>query len=184
MRNFARFLFWPPKTKINFKLSKDEIGANMDKDDTRNSRWSMQDTYGKKLMRNMGWNDGEGLGKELNGITTNLRSVRRADELGIGATVDHQSKGWCETVGGFNAVLDSLNDKYSITGKKKRKRDNLIMKNLNSEVLSSKQVQVGHAKKMRLSKDLSTKSEADLAAIFGRRKPVKEKKNKKKKLPT
>ena len=41
------------------------------------------DGYGE-----MGWNNGNGLGKYLQGTTTNLRAYRHSDNLGVGATMD------------------------------------------------------------------------------------------------
>ena len=36
----------------------------------------------------MGWKNGDGLGKYRQGTTTNLRAYRRSDNLGVGATTD------------------------------------------------------------------------------------------------
>ena len=56
------------------------------------------DGYGK-----MGWKDGDGMGKYLQGTTTNLRAYSCSDNLGVGATEDlHGDLGWLKMNGNFS----------------------------------------------------------------------------------
>lgn len=84
--------------------------------DTRNSAWANDTTsYGHKMLAKMGWKGGDaGLGKNQQGTRTNLRAVRRAESLGIGAESDaFGDKGWDDTKAGFHGVLASLNSMHS-----------------------------------------------------------------------
>ena len=163
-------------------------------------------------MKKMGWKEGTGLGKDGQGVTDNLRAVRRAEELGIGATVDHAGEGWGRTGGDFQDALKKLNEKGG-EGKearrKKRKFQKLLEKNkrkmrgddssrpdgegggtvgggsggggreeangtgngagaTDGLMLSTAQVQVGHAKKMRKAKSLTGWGEEEYKAVFGK----------------
>lgn len=87
--------------------------------DTRNSAWANDKSgYGHKMLAKMGWKGGDsGLGKNQQGTSTNLRAVRRADSLGIGAENDSfGDKGWQDTNAGFHGVLASLKSQYSSVG--------------------------------------------------------------------
>ena len=76
--------------------------------DTRNSQWAQSDSFGKKMLQKMGWK-GDGLGKNQQGTSQNLRAVRRAESLGIGAQNDSFGEaGWAETSKGFHGVLAKL----------------------------------------------------------------------------
>ncbi|KAL7526303.1 hypothetical protein ACHAXR_004453 [Thalassiosira sp. AJA248-18] len=84
--------------------------------DTRNSQWANDTTtFGHKMLSKMGWKGGDnGLGKHQQGTSTNLRAVRRAESLGIGAENDSfGDKGWQDTNAGFHGVLASLKREYS-----------------------------------------------------------------------
>lgn len=88
----------------------------VDTTDTRNSAWASDtSTFGRKMLDKMGWKgSGNGLGKNQQGTSTNLRVVRRAESLGIGAESDtFGGKGWNDTNAGFHGVLASLKREYS-----------------------------------------------------------------------
>jgi Pin2-interacting protein X1 len=137
-------------------------------EDTRNKDWS-KSSIGSKLLKNMGWSEGQGLGRNKQGLITHLRAVRPSGEaLGIGASTQEDltgMNGWNKTTDSFASVLKNLQAQHgpddATTTKKKKKK---VKKEL---VLARNKVTAGHSKKMRESKDLSTKSEADMAAIFG-----------------
>ncbi|KAL7468066.1 hypothetical protein ACHAXS_008290 [Conticribra weissflogii] len=155
--------------------------------DTRNSEWAnAPNSFGRKMLEKMGWKgDGAGLGKNQQGMSTHLRAVRRADSLGIGAETDaFGDKGWQESSRGYQSVLASLQQEYSngnksddSNAKKKRKKEEKKRKKKeerkrkNGESrgvrLAQNKVQAGHARKWREAKDISNKSSADMAAIFG-----------------
>jgi hypothetical protein len=161
--------------------------------DTRNSQWSKDpSSYGRKMLEKMGWKgDDHGLGKNQQGTTTNLRAVRRADSLGIGAETDaFGSKGWDDTNRGFHGVLATLQKEYGEGGgdeetkkrrkkeekKRKKKEEKRLAKAAKLEGegsdggvlrLAQNKVQAGHARKMRDAKDIRNKSAEDMAAVFG-----------------
>jgi len=138
--------------------------------DERNSKWK-ESSVGNKLLLKMGWKEGEGLGKRKEGTTAALRAIKRVgeDTLGIGASSQEDlltgHSGWSQTQQQFHSVLQNLrkNDDNKKTKKKKKKRK----KNGNKLILAQNKVTAGHSKKMRASKDLSTKSAEDMVAIFG-----------------
>ncbi|KAL7483801.1 hypothetical protein ACHAW6_009443 [Cyclotella cf. meneghiniana] len=165
--------------------------------DTRNSQWSQDpSSYGRKMLQKMGWKgDSHGLGKNQQGTTTNLRGIRRAESLGIGAETDaFGSKGWEDTNRGFHGVLASLQKEYGginadpndeETKKRRRKEEKKRKKKEEKENskaksreggsvgdgsslrLAQNKVQAGHARKMREAKDIRNKTAEDMAAVFG-----------------
>jgi len=149
------------------------------------------------MLAKMGWKGGDnGLGKNQQGTSTNLRAVRRAESLGIGAENDaFGDKGWQDTNAGFHGVLASLKREYSTLGsgsdeggaarkkrkkeekKRKKKEEKRRAKNGSGSSssdgckdgvrLPQNKVLAGHARKVREAKDIRNKSSADMAAIFG-----------------
>mmetsp|Transcript_37153 Transcript_37153/g.54656 ORF Transcript_37153/g.54656 Transcript_37153/m.54656 type:complete len:215 (+) Transcript_37153:87-731(+) len=148
-------------------------------EDKRNSAWANdKSAFGQRMLRKMGWTDGNGLGKEQQGAVTHLRGVRRSEEaLGIGAETDlHGSSGWTESRNNFQSVLATLqathavsnsSDSSSDSSSKKSKKSKKKKREKNSLTLAQNKVAAGHAAKMRSAKDLSTKTNEDMAAIFG-----------------
>ena len=137
------------------------------------------------MLEKMGWKgDQHGLGKNQQGTTTNLRAVKRAESLGIGAETDaFGDKGWEDSNRGYAGVLASLQKEYGGDEKKKRKEEKKRRKKeekraasrgessndskSNGIRLAQNKVQAGHARKMRDAKDIRSKSAADMAAVFG-----------------
>ena len=160
--------------------------------DTRNSQWAQSDSFGKKMLQKMGWK-GDGLGKNQQGTSQNLRAVRRAESLGIGAQNDSFGEaGWAETSRGFHGVLAKLKAEHgggeddSKEARKKRRKEEKKRKKREEKRrakeaagegssgsadegirLPQNKVQAGHARKWREAKDLKSKSAEDMAAIFG-----------------
>jgi len=149
----------------------------VDTEDNRNSGWAKdKSNFGHRMLAKMGWKEGKGLGKEQHGTSTNLRGVRRSDEtLGIGATTDtHGGDGWSQTNQNFHGVLESLRTQHGTTesadnkdSKKREKRSKKRKKEKKTLTLAQNRVSAGHSRKMRDAKDLSNKSQEDMAAIFG-----------------
>ncbi len=148
--------------------------------DHRNSEWANDSSsFGQKMLLKMGWKQGNGLGKNQQGTNSNLRAVRREENLGIGAKTDTLGEhGFSETSKNFHGVLASLqeahgssSDKSMKKDKKRRKKDKdkerLSGSSGSGITLSTKRVTAGHARKMREAKDLNKKSAEDMAAIFG-----------------
>jgi hypothetical protein len=134
------------------------------------------------MLEKMGWKgDDHGLGKNQQGTTTNLRAVRRAESLGIGAETDaFGDKGWDDTSRGYAGVLANLQKEYGDDiekkkeKKRKRKEEKRAAKGESSDDgkasglrLAQNKVQAGHARKMRDAKDIRNKSAEDMAAVFG-----------------
>ena len=139
--------------------------------DTRNEAWAKdKSSFGHRMLAKMGWEEGKGLGKNKQGTVNNLRAVRRAESLGIGATTDlHGDEGFHVTKNNFLGVLERLKQEHD-TGKddkKKKKQKRKVTKDGEGITLAQNRVNAGHARKMRESKDLSKKSKEDMAAIFG-----------------
>merc|ERR1712226_198802 len=80
------------------------------------------------------------------------------------------SQGWSQTADSFASVLSSLQAEHGTAKKSKKKKKKLV--------LAKNKVTAGHSRKMREAKDLTTKSESDMAAIFGVKVETKKKKRK------
>ena len=147
------------------------------------------------MLEKMGWKgDASGLGKNQQGTTTNLRAVRRSESLGIGAETDaFGDKAWDGTSKNYAGVLANLQKEYggdhvAASKKKDKKRKRREEKQAKKKAasadegsednagrgggggslrLAQNKVQAGHARKMRDAKDISNKSAADMAAVFG-----------------
>jgi hypothetical protein len=116
-----------------------------------------------------------------------LRAVRRAEEtLGIGANTDaFGTNCWDQRKHNFNQVLEKLKEKHSSsiislqnnktvssdtwnTSSKKRKKEPYSSVSPTEQlILAQNRVTSGHAAKVRKSKDIATKSDEEMAAIFG-----------------
>jgi len=147
-------------------------------EDKRNASWvTNESSYGRKMLNKFGWKDGQGLGKNEQGMSTHLRVVRRVDEsLGIGAksTDRFGEDGYSSTHTKFVQVLSNLQTQHGVSKQlektKKKRRTSTTAEAEGGLVLATNRVSAGHAKKMRESKNLQSKSEEDLAAIFGKKK--------------
>jgi G-patch domain len=150
-------------------------------DDSRNVDWS-KNSIGSKLLLKMGWKEGTGLGRDSQGTALALRAVRKSNEAGIGAKDADitGNDGWNQTTDTFASVLKNLKSQHSSlsdetdtnTDKKKKKKKKLV--------LAVNKVTAGHSRKMREAKDLTNKSQYDMAAIFGNSLPTTVKKQKRK----
>lgn len=145
-------------------------------EDSRNADWK-NSSKGASLLKKMGWTEGQGLGRQKQGTAHALRAVKRSEEtLGIGASSAdlHGEAGWNDTSDNFASVLSKLQQHHGDSSsnssdddnnkKRKKKKKSKKKKEL---TLARNKVTAGHSKKMRESKCLKNKSEADMAAIFG-----------------
>mmetsp|Transcript_4287 Transcript_4287/g.8207 ORF Transcript_4287/g.8207 Transcript_4287/m.8207 type:complete len:248 (-) Transcript_4287:1132-1875(-) len=155
--------------------------------DHRNADWANDSSsFGQKMLLKMGWKQGNGLGKNQQGTSTNLRAVRREENLGIGAKTDLLGdEGFSVTSRNFHGVLATLQAEYgdsskssssskgknkdikSSKGKTTDSKKAVLNRKDSGLTLSSNRVTAGHAKKMRDAKDLTKKSKEEMAAIFG-----------------
>jgi len=128
--------------------------------DPRNQNWKNESNkedgsnLGANLMRKLGWKTGEGLGKNGQGMTDNIKAHVKNNNYGIGMSTSNQ-KDWVAGQEDFNAVLRMLNDEdTSLYKQDKLKQKRAIQK----KSLSAKFVK---------AKDLSSSSKADMQALFG-----------------
>ena len=108
---------------------------------SQNQHWATDTTaYGRKMLEKMGWNDGDGLGKDKQGEKTFVRVKKRTDNLGLGQEsyssvkgggpngvanrIDAAAgaKGWAQTNDNFAGVLAGLAATYGSEHKKKKKK--------------------------------------------------------------
>ena len=75
------------------------------------SFWSEEkDNVGMKLLQSMGWEQGQGLGKAGSGRITVVKSLRKKDNAGIGATAATRDSAFLASQDLFNSVLSRLGD--------------------------------------------------------------------------
>ena len=62
----------------------------------------------------MGWNEGEGLGKDGQGAVTHIKISQRPENLGLGNVEgDLANSGFLTTINGYNDVLQNLASQYA-----------------------------------------------------------------------
>lgn len=65
------------------------------------------------MLMKMGWSEGKGLGKELQGAATHVTVAKKTDSAGLGTVKDETGNlGWTETSAAFDSVLSRLNARY------------------------------------------------------------------------
>lgn len=120
----------------------------------------------------MGWSDGRGLGKELQGNAKHVTVSKKVDNAGLGSVKDETGNaGWTEASASFDSVLSKLNAHYG--GQREaaqKKRDKKDKKRGNK---SSKKDGGGTASgllrhpKLLQSKNIRKYSAHDMQAILG-----------------
>lgn len=78
-------------------------------------------SFAQQQLRKMGWQDGEGLGKNRQGMASHIRVTKRADEIGLGHVkpeLQQQEQWWNN---GMSDVFSKLNG-----GKKKKKQSKQV----------------------------------------------------------
>lgn len=114
------------------------------------------------MMAKMGWNKGNGLGKEQNGSVNfiQIRYKNNANGLGFDGLKDNQ---WTENESQFDNLLKSLNgNPGSAEEQTKPERQSLEEKSKASRARV-------HYKKFTRGKDVHKYSEKDLANILGKK---------------
>ncbi|KAK8811511.1 hypothetical protein WA158_003245 [Blastocystis sp. Blastoise] len=146
---------------------------------TQNKAWlkNADKSFGFKMMKQMGWKEGEGLGKDGTGTTTHIRAAVRQENLGLGNFEgDLANAGFLTTIAGFDDVLKNLSNAYQSTvkktldvEKKSKKHGHHHHKNNKEEENKEKPCVVRHKYSRFLrNKNVQGYSEEDKNVIFGK----------------
>ncbi|XP_053344513.1 PIN2/TERF1-interacting telomerase inhibitor 1 [Clarias gariepinus] len=134
--------------------------------DPRNSAWSNDDSkFGQKMLERMGWSKGKGLGKSEQGATEHIKVKVKNNSLGLGTAVNNEDN-WIAHQDDFNQLLAELNNCHGQTSEEPSPEQAQGFSLEEKSKTSKKRV---HYMKFTKGKDLSSRSETDLACIFGKR---------------
>jgi len=128
--------------------------------DPNNTFWAKdQSRFGLKMLKNMGWSEGRGLGANEEGTVSHIPIKKKLSNAGIGET-NNSSDNWLQGAFEFNNVLKRLNSAKEPEQNSESKKE--------KKVNSSKK---RHMYQNRLaSRDASGYSKEDLALILGTKK--------------
>ncbi|MBN3309158.1 PINX1 inhibitor, partial [Amia calva] len=113
------------------------------------------------MLEKMGWSKGKGLGKSEQGSTEHVKVKLKNNSLGLGTSTNHEDN-WIAHQDDFSKLLADLNSCHSQNASEETQHFSLEEKSKTSR----KRV---HYMKFTKGKDLSNRSETDLACIFGKR---------------
>jgi len=89
--------------------------------DPRNTFWAGDKTkFGYLMMKKMGWTEGDGLGKNSQGMTSHVKPKATKERNGIGS--DELKHDWTSNNKDFNSVLANLSAAYKSKEEKKNKK--------------------------------------------------------------
>ncbi|CAH2245616.1 PIN2 TERF1-interacting telomerase inhibitor 1 [Pelobates cultripes] len=135
--------------------------------DPRNSAWSKDESkFGQKMLEKMGWSKGKGLGAQEQGSVDHIKVQVKNNSFGLGASVKHEDN-WIAHQDDFNQILAELNDCHG-TPNPELSQDN-EKKTFSLEEKSKSSRKRVHYMKFAKGKDLSCRTDTDLACIFGKR---------------
>lgn len=78
--------------------------------DPRNKRWAQDNSrVGFTMLQKMGWSSGDGLGQDLQGRATNIKVVKKDNQMGIGAECT-SSDNWLEHQNALDDLFAGLNN--------------------------------------------------------------------------
>ncbi|CRK89609.1 CLUMA_CG003293, isoform A, partial [Clunio marinus] len=123
-------------------------------------------SFGSRMLAKMGWNKGQGLGKEQHGNLEfiQIRYKNNANGLGYDGLKDNQ---WTENESQFDDLLKKLNGSSSSNNEDKNINE---LRNVKSLEEKSKRSRARvHYKKFTRGKDVHSYSEKDLANILGKK---------------
>ncbi|KAJ0964294.1 hypothetical protein J5N97_029416 [Dioscorea zingiberensis] len=123
-----------------------------------------------RLMKQMGWEEGEGLGKEKQGIKGHVRVKNKQDTKGIG--VDNAANNWVLDTSQFDSILKRLKVQVADPDNKEFvNMDNVKVDPENNTVKESSAAKVtrpqGRYKKREIGKSVNSYSAKDLQGILG-----------------
>ncbi|XP_040283104.1 LOW QUALITY PROTEIN: PIN2/TERF1-interacting telomerase inhibitor 1 [Bufo bufo] len=138
--------------------------------DPRNSAWSKDESkFGQKMLEKMGWSKGKGLGAQEQGSTEHVKVQLKNNTLGLGVSTNHEDN-WIAHQDDFNQLLAELNDCHGTASA--ASSDGEKRKSFSLEEKSKSSKKRVHYMKFAKGKDLSCRSDTDLACIFGKREKV------------
>ncbi|XP_075057307.1 PIN2/TERF1-interacting telomerase inhibitor 1 [Mixophyes fleayi] len=139
--------------------------------DPRNSTWSKDESkVGQKMLEKMGWSKGKGLGAKEQGSTEHIKVQVKNNTMGLGASVNNEDN-WVAHQDDFNQILAELNNCHGTASSESPGNDS--KKSFSLEEKSKASKKRVHYMKFAKGKDLSCRSDTDLACIFGKREKVK-----------
>ncbi|KAJ8008684.1 hypothetical protein DPEC_G00080970 [Dallia pectoralis] len=137
--------------------------------DPRNSAWSNDESkFGQKMLERMGWSKGKGLGRTEQGSTEHIRVKVKNNQLGLGTTASYEDN-WIAHQDDFNQLLADLNNCHGQSSTNEPPSDEKQQKSFSLEEKSKTSRKRVHYMKFTKGKDLSSRSQTDLACIFGKR---------------
>ncbi|KAL4630505.1 PIN2/TERF1-interacting telomerase inhibitor 1 [Arapaima gigas] len=135
--------------------------------DPRNNNWSNDESkFGQKMLEKMGWSKGKGLGKDEQGATEHIKVKVKNNSLGLGTVVNHEDN-WIAHQDDFNQILANLNNCHGQSESTDEEKKPVSFFSLEEKSKTSRKRV--HYMKFTKGKDLSSRSETDLACIFGKR---------------
>ncbi|XP_068135116.1 PIN2/TERF1-interacting telomerase inhibitor 1 isoform X1 [Hyperolius riggenbachi] len=141
--------------------------------DPRNSAWSKDESkFGQKMLERMGWSKGKGLGAQEQGSTEHIKVQVKNNTLGLGAAINHEDN-WIAHQDDYNQLLAELNDCHGTGGSVSEAPASDSKKSFSLEEKSKSSKKRVHYMKFAKGKDLSSRSDTDLACIFGKREKTK-----------
>lgn len=140
-------------------------------EDPQNSRWSRDKSkYGFRMLEQMGWREGKGLGLNEDGDTKHVKISKKKDNHGVGNKRGRDAD-WIERQDAFDQMLADLNAAQSQAPlSKSSPTDSQDKKTLADNAAQAKKIVY---KKFLRSKDLSAQTSEDLDCVFGRKRRKK-----------
>lgn len=134
-----------------------------------------KNNFGLKMMSQMGWQEGKGLGKEEKGQTSFLRAVKKDNALGIGA-VAGRDEVWSATQNMYNDLLKRLAEAAkSGDVAAERPADAENDKEASQSTTTSVKKYMARSElygKFKKAKDASNYDNKSMSEIFGRKEPL------------
>ncbi|CAI4225206.1 unnamed protein product [Auanema sp. JU1783] len=137
--------------------------------DPRNLTWkNEEDSVSKKLMRKMGWNSGDGLGKNRQGSSEHLKPKANYSGKGLGADkVASYDSTWIGHHDDFADLLSALNKNKESISKNTEASEDKDLEKMSMELKSKSIRRRIHYQKFTRAKDSSNYSANDKSAILG-----------------
>jgi Pin2-interacting protein X1 len=140
----------------------------------RGSLWSKDENkFGQKLLEKLGWNAGEGLGAESQGMKAPISIHSNSETRGLGHTGGDDDV-WLTHKDNFDDVLSSLNSVHN-SHANSDDDDSKPQEFTSMAEMSKKAKGRVHYEKFTRGKDLSRYTETDLSCILGTKKAKKRK---------